>query len=198
MSSDQWGRVSAVLTESSLRTTPILDALEAQVPELDDRETLLDVFTALEASAQAYDWSPDDVAETISADTSLDLSPADRETLRTRLSEGLRSQAVNTASRALAVVTSYDRMFTTARVLTDIRPVFPDDARAKPIACTVSHTLRIDYFREGDPESVYITMDNSDLKVLGKAITRAEDKVRSLTDLLDAIEVPIYDPWGAE
>lgn len=71
--------------------------------------------------------------------------------------------------------------------MTDIRPVFGEDASKSPVGAVVTHVLRIDSFRNGSLEDYYVALDNDDLLQLQSAVGRAIDKNQSLNQLMDNI-----------
>lgn len=78
----------------------------------------------------------------------------------------------------------YPHLYCTARVLSDIRPVFGPEASEKPLVGAVVHTLRITYHEGKGVEELYVALDASDLRSLRAVINRALQKDRTLGDLI--------------
>ncbi len=78
----------------------------------------------------------------------------------------------------------HPHVYCTARVLSDIRPVFGPEAREKPLVGAVVHTLRITYHKGRGVEELYVTLDVSDLRSLRSVLDRALQKDRTLGDLI--------------
>lgn len=84
--------------------------------------------------------------------------------------------------KAYEVLTEAERLFTEARVLTDLRHVFSDDNVDSPLAAVVVHSLRITYGSRAkrDSEDCFVEMDMTDLRELRAAIDRAIAKEEML------------------
>jgi hypothetical protein len=117
----------------------------------------------------------------------------DREILEARLSKIFEvRQAVSLSSKAQDLLTDQDRVFYTAKILTDVRPVFnaPGDSID---AAIIIHNLRIHYGQDGDHRDFYVSMDTSDIQSLRKVLDRADEKARCLQDLLQRSGVSYLD-----
>lgn len=79
-----------------------------------------------------------------------------------------------------------ERTFCDARILTDIRPVFRDKVGDKPEAMIVVHTLKIVAHEATGHKEFYVALDAEDIQSLKKTLERAEDKARSLKNIIDA------------
>ena len=120
-------------------------------------------------------------------------SENDKATLETRLAkifELRRSLSVTT--KALDVLTSHDRVFYTARILTDLRPVF-DESGDLIEAAVIVHNLRIHYGQDDDHRDFYVALDTRDIQSLRDVLDRADKKARSLEELLRLSGVSYLD-----
>ena len=129
----------------------------------------------------------------VSQSSDLELDDVERALLGERISTVLHNPAARSVSRAVSAQTSHERDFLNARILTDLRPVFPDDARGRALAVGILNTLRIDYVESGDLKSMYMSLDKEDLEILGDQIDRARRKGDSLNDLLLETGIPLYE-----
>ncbi len=86
------------------------------------------------------------------------------------------------------VLTEYERPFQSVRILTDLRPVFPERAGQPPIGMGIVHSLKISYdTADHGSEEVFIALDSRDLGKLRAAVERAEGKATLLKrQLFDA------------
>jgi hypothetical protein len=197
LTAESWTSIVEALGVAAMRESEVIERLHG----IDDANSsgLLDVLTSLASSSQAYDWSASDIAETISEDATLELEPVERDTLRQRLAVGIKSKAVDCLLRTGIVLTSFERLFMTARILTDIRPIFPEIVEPAPHAVTISHTLRIDFTEAGELKSLYFAMDTPDLTILQKAIDRELQKTSTISSLLGEVDMQIFEPnrWGS-
>ncbi len=97
-------------------------------------------------------------------------------------------------AKANGVLLEHQRTYCNARVMTDLRPIFADDASCVPHDAVVVHTLRLSYHEgEEEPKDFFIALDNADLKNLKTIIARAEEKAVSISRMLDKAEVTILD-----
>lgn len=78
-----------------------------------------------------------------------------------------------------------ERDFCSARIVTDVRPVFSRDVSSGPAAMLLQHHLKLAY-HEGsqDLKYFYVTLTDQDLAELRRILDRAEAKSRSLTAAL--------------
>jgi hypothetical protein len=100
------------------------------------------------------------------------------------------------ASKAQSIVTDQDRIFSRARILSDIRPVFKDDPEALPSAVAVIHTLRIHYHRSGDLKSFSVAMDDEDVRKLRDTLDRAQKKSATLRKVAKSADIPVINIEG--
>lgn len=67
-------------------------------------------------------------------------------------------------------------VFNESKVMTDIRLLFNDDLQEKPRCGIILHQLKIDYWVNNNPKSIFISMDKEDVMDLREALQRALDK----------------------
>ncbi len=106
------------------------------------------------------------------------------EKLATLLPGLLGIDTLRLRAKAVDLGVDHHRAFQNARVLTDIRPVFAADNTADIKGALVYHTLKIEYFQDTDTREIFIALDERDLATLQQALARAEDKARTLRELL--------------
>lgn len=90
------------------------------------------------------------------------------------------NDALGVTAKALSVRSEYENVYCSARILTDLRPVFGRDASKSPEAAAIVHTLRITYHAAGDYKEAYFALDALDLSQLRGLIHRAEMKEKTL------------------
>ena len=111
----------------------------------------------------------------------------DAEPLFTEL---LLSPAVRVVASILDLTYEYENLLQVARVITDVRPVFSDDAKNVE-AAVVSHTLRIRYDSTEGNHSISIAMDENDIRDLENQCKRAIQKAQTARGLMaDQAKVP--------
>ncbi len=111
--------------------------------------------------------------------------------LLTQLLEMEKSLGIT--SKANDVLTEHEHTFCSARVLTDIRPIFQSDLASPPSEAVVVHTLKIAYHQDREHKEFYVALDSDDIQMLKSAIERAELKDRSAKSLLDKAGVLCLD-----
>ncbi len=91
----------------------------------------------------------------------------------------------------------YARVYCSARVLTDVRPIFgrnPDDA---PLGAAIVHTLRITYHDGDDSKDFHVALDSPDLQQLRQLVDRALKKEVTLGTEIEKTSMRVLE-WGAE
>ena len=86
--------------------------------------------------------------------------------------------ALRVKQKALSLAVSQERLFTSCRILTDIRPVY-SDVGDEPIdisAAFVFHTLKISFIEDDESKDFYISLDADDLEKLKSDVDRAVNK----------------------
>lgn len=115
--------------------------------------------------------------------------PRLRSFLLTALSE---ERSVGTAAKAGPVQTDHDHIFSGARILTDLRPVYDLNVAQTPSAATVVHMLKIthrdNYQRKFDS---YFALDSNDLEAMKGLIERAQKKEETLRQVMKDTGVTI-------
>src|SRR5207249_2162324 len=74
-------------------------------------------------------------------------------------------RTLGTAAKAGNVLTQHERIFQTARIMTDLRPIFHVDVSEKPDAAVIIHMLKIS--QRGDKD-LYIALDHNDVVLMQK------------------------------
>lgn len=97
------------------------------------------------------------------------------------------------AAKAIAVASDCPRLFSEARILSDLRPVFSEDVTAAPLGAVVTHNLRISYNEEGNEKEFFVYLDSKDLKSLQEQIGRALQKDSTLRRFLENSKLKIYE-----
>jgi hypothetical protein len=113
--------------------------------------------------------------------------------LAARLTRLLEIKAsLSITSKALDVLTDADRIFYSAKILTDVRPVF-DDEGERIEAAVIIHNLRIHFGQDSDHRDFFVVLDTNDIKELRTVLDRADKKAESLQKLLSSAKVSYLD-----
>ena len=110
-------------------------------------------------------------------------SEEERSTFKDRLIKLFELNTLFVSAKALGILLSNENLFCSARILTDIRPVFGSDPKLAPTAAVMVHMLDLSYHKDGDLKHLYVAMDSLDIQTLREALDRAELKAESLKPL---------------
>jgi len=110
--------------------------------------------------------------------------------IRQRFKDLLSLQAMESISKAIGLQREEERIYCEAKIISDIRPVFGEDIKVKPVAATITHTLKISYHEDGDHKVFYIVLDEVDLDELEQIVKRAKTKAETLTKVLSDSKIP--------
>ena len=87
---------------------------------------------------------------------------------------------IDSTIKTVELALEYDKIYSTSRILTDARFSFDTGIGNQIETGVIVHNLKIEYHLNEKDESVFIAMDNSDLKELKEQIIRAEKKEESI------------------
>ena len=141
--------------------------------------------------------SPQQVADAV-IDSSLvseseDFSDERKEKLRERVALLLNlDKTLGVTAKAIDVMTEHERIFCTARIISDLRPVFAgkeDEASA----AVIIHNLQIGFHHCGKHQEFYVALDTADIRKLKDCIARAEQKETALKTILSKSETPYLE-----
>jgi hypothetical protein len=121
------------------------------------------------------------------------INEADRGILRDRLLKLFElKDSLRLTAKALEILTDAQHLFFTAKILTDIRPVFNEKGTATE-AAVIIHNLAIHYGDGSDHKNFFVTLDTNDVKVLRAILDRADEKAKVLQAILDRAGVSYLD-----
>jgi hypothetical protein len=116
-----------------------------------------------------------------------DAFESSRETLRSRIRALIQLDSVRITARSSDVMFGNSHVFRTARIFTDVRPVFRDNADGIPEigGAVIVHLLRIDYWENEATRAFYVALDTSDVDSMRRVLDRAQQKADSMASLLE-------------
>lgn len=91
------------------------------------------------------------------------------------LGELMDADSIVLSAKAMELSYLHNRLYTSARLTTDVRPVF-DDLRLAILGAIVSHTIHLDFYENGRNSEISIALDESDIKNLMKVCRQALEK----------------------
>ena len=115
-----------------------------------------------------------------------------------RLANLLPLPVLNVASvKAKELRAEGERTFCDAKILTDVRPVFGDGDDTSVTASIIVHTLKLGFHVSGPASESHrellISLDSKDISGLKKVLERAEDKEKSLKQLLNTANIRLIE-----
>lgn len=168
-----------------------------------DEPTVRPIISMLVSMYTASDGSPVEFSEQV-AESAQDALGDDRQELG---DWGLFAQDLAkllSCDKSLGIIAKiqdvrqeYGRLFCSARVLSDIRPVFGSDPTAAPLAAAITHTLRITYHEREDHKEFHCALDAADLRQLRDLVERAISKEAAIRVEIDKTAMRFFEP-GAE
>jgi hypothetical protein len=124
-------------------------------------------------------------------------NPGATSKLRERVAQLLSlDHSLGVSAKATQLLLSHKNPLLTARIFTDIRPVFTGDENPTPRAAVVVHTLQLVTGTDGRELSHYIALDSADLKTLKGVVDRAIHKEASLKTIMASL--PLVEINGTE
>ena len=137
----------------------------------------------------------DDLMDAIRQNPNLQLSQKGTPKLRSLLERIMSIDSLNMVAKAGRLQRDVERLYCTAKILSDIRPVFGSDPAARPVGAVLTHTLKVRY-HEGEGKEhreFHVVLDSNDLDGIGDTIQRAQAKDKSLRELLKSAQLPSLD-----
>jgi hypothetical protein len=134
---------------------------------------------------QLRHMSPDKIGDQLSQSRDLDLEDHERAQLHARAAALLATSVFSSSGVATDLQTQNPRNYQSARIVTDLRPVFEDNVTIEPKGAVIVETLQIQtWTREGVSEQIFVSMDEHDLRQLKRTVERALEKTETLRRFL--------------
>jgi hypothetical protein len=177
-------------------------AAKSQMPP-DDVQAILSVLASLYVTRDRQGYGMEPFLEEIRSSLQLSDIPIDDAVswprLRTFFDNALRLEdSLGVSAKALFVMLQHERVYGSARIFTDIRPVFKTDIAEAPGAAVLIHMLRIGYHEDNAHRELYFAMDGDDLRQLLDTVHRALRKEETLEAMMTKSGVRILRRDGSE
>ncbi len=195
--------LKAALAEAKPTTAPLVLARRvAATTSLAPKrvEQIVDALVALIRARDREDLSTEriakDVTEVLSEEKVGDVEPnAERATaFEPQLRELLDlDQSLGITSRALTVLNQHKHIYQSARVLTDVRPVFSRGNQPLPVAGMIVHNLEIETQTDGELLRFFVALDTQDVRALAQVIDRALRKEDALRRVIQKTNLAYVD-----
>lgn len=136
----------------------------------------------------------EDASSSVERSGQVPLSDQNRKQFQQRLFTLLNINSLAVASKAIGVLFENEHNLTSARVVTDIRPVFGESTSSPPAAAIIVHMLKIHYLQNGQHKEFFVALDTKDVQKMITVLERAKSKAESLRSLVEAAKVPYLEP----
>jgi hypothetical protein len=184
--------LDALKDETAKSPRELEQAVEAVAPGglPDAGQEVVSMLFGLLSLHFTHDWALEDIADQVAKKATLNVGDAARGRLRAWLSSALSSKPVIRLAKAYDVATDHLHVFHTARILTDIRPVFGSASNVEPLGAVITHQLKLDYFERSGHGEIYVALDDADLDELEAVVRRARQKGEALRTFLKSAGLP--------
>lgn len=161
----------------------------------DETSAFVTHLVSLATLAASENYTGADLAEQIFDQFAEELAGlTDRaDLLPPRLGGFLSAPKLTAFAKAFDIAQESDRLVHSSRIITDIRPVFGDEPIGEPFGAVVIHTLRLEYFEDGEVRTLSFSLNSNDVSDLVAVAKRAEAKEKMLSTLLDRVKLTEFD-----
>lgn len=158
----------------------------------EEAQAIVLALLSLYAQLKFHGWTSADLSDGVARSSDLP-DTDDPDQLAQRLQVLLDLDSVVTTARALDLLTEHEHVFHSARILTDIRPVFGDDPSESPAGALIVEALKVEYFDEGRTCSLYLALSHSELRNLRDTVDRALEKSDTVHSLLNKMGMSHFE-----
>jgi len=102
-------------------------------------------------------------------------------------------RTLGVTAKAAEVKLEQERVYSDARVMTDLRPIFANDPAAPPLSAVLIHNLRIAFVTENDTQEFFVALDERDLDDLIRTLQRAKAKEKTLKSFAERTGLKCLD-----
>jgi hypothetical protein len=161
-------------------------ALTVDIPDLEDIiQALSGLSTTRFNTETPIEGVVADVASVILSDSGIGPPPkVDKALLEHRLASLLTVEPLVLFARANDVQHECPNLFGSARMLSDVRPLFGSNPK-EIIGAMILHNLKITYYSDNEYKECYFVLDDADVAALRKVLDRAEAKTGTLEQVID-------------
>lgn len=96
---------------------------------------------------------------------------------------------LNVTSKAIDVVRDHERIFTSSRILTDMRPIFESEVENGPAGVAIVHMLKIEYVDLDGKHEFFVALNSIDLDQLRQQLDRADRKEKAIAVMLNKANI---------
>lgn len=166
-------------------------------------DTSVDAEALLEAVVSLVVLLPEDGAgaDVLARDVSeadIEIGSMDKPAYASRLEALMHLRSMALTARATGLSIEHERMFHSARFLTDMRPVFNADVKDGLQAAAITTSMKLEFHpgNSGDIETIFVGFSRADLEYLQIAVERSLGKVEQLEMFVERAKLPYWDEQG--
>lgn len=153
---------------------------------LADLGEIIQALTSLSITQVRFDIPLDQLVRDVSQ------SVAGTPALAERLKSLLSVESLVLSAKAFDVQHEYEKVFRSARIISDVRPVF-NASGTEATAAMIVHNLNVNYQHNGQAMEISFALDDADVTALKKMLERAETKTAILEKLIDKTGLPYFE-----
>jgi hypothetical protein len=163
----------------------------------EDTKAINDALAPLYRSMRGGDIEPSqyakDIADSIREESRDDAAWAQSEEQLTQFKERLirllTAPSLQLIAKAHDVLLEHAQTFSSARILSDIRPVFGDNVEDPPVAAVVVHMLNLAYYQADERREFVVALDTKDIQDLLDICERAKKKTDRLRSVIASTDM---------
>jgi len=175
--------------------------LSLQTISPDDLRTIKDALFPLYMASAGGNVSAskyvDDVIESLKEDrqdhTAWIHSEEAVSKFKNRLLQLLNISSLQLIAKAHDVLLEHEQTFASARVVSDIRPIFGEKVEDAPIAAVIVHMLNIVYYQASERREIVFALDTKDIPYLLDVLERAQTKTERLKEVINSTNMTYLD-----
>ena len=161
------------------------------------KEALLPLYSGLATGKVSVETYVNDITTSLGDTDHADLEWLHSEEtvsrFKGRLIQLLSIKSLRLIATAHDVLLEHAQTFSSARILSDIRPVFGDAIEDSPEAAVIVHMLNINYFEGGQRHEFVVALDTKDVSYLMETLERAKGKTESLKAAIASTNMTYLD-----
>jgi hypothetical protein len=171
----------------------IAEQVRNALSDFDAREIPRVVDTLISLASQRRNREPDEIGTLIAGSPSLAIPDERTDDFAQLITALVKTPALTSFARGLYVAFEHQNLYDTARILTEIRPIFGDDVEVEPIGSTLVNILALSYDSAGQSVKLHVALDEEDLGELRDACDRAISKARATKGWLDKHDLKYFN-----
>lgn len=166
-------------------------AISRAMPRSADAASVGKFLFGLALSIRRMSVTPSEMLEAITDDIAASMQDDATFTrwreVRPEMERLLSAPSLLLSAKAFDIAYDFERVYTSGRMITSIRPVFDEGDKSEIVGTTIVQTLRLEYSsREGERSGLSVALDLDDVKKLERscreAIKKAESSMRLMQE----------------